>query len=90
MSIKTWREWLDEFPDVQIITNDDVREAMLKEIDHLRAALTYEKQKMKDHEVASLVNRLTSIAKEYHDTGQLRERIANEIRPLGQTKKVNE
>lgn len=90
MSIKTWREWLDEFPDVQIITNDDVREAMLKEIDHLRAALTYEKQKMKNHEVASLVNRLTSIAKEYNDTGQLMERIANEIRPLCRTKKVNE
>ncbi len=41
--IKTWKDWLDEFPDVQIITNEDVREAMLKEIYELRDALAESK-----------------------------------------------
>ena len=35
-----------------------------------------------DHEVRELVNRLTAIAKEFHGAQQLRERIANEIRPF--------
>ena len=37
---------------------------------------------MKDHEIAALVNRLTDIAKEYAGAGQLRERIAQEIRHI--------
>lgn len=37
--IKTWKEYLNEIPDIQIVTNDDVRTAMLNEIDDLRAAL---------------------------------------------------
>lgn len=36
---------------------------------------------MKDHEVAQLVNRLRDIAKEFHASGQLRERIAHEVVP---------
>jgi hypothetical protein len=36
----------------------------------------------KDHEVRELVNRLTEVAKTYHATQQLRERIAGEIRPF--------
>ena len=35
-----------------------------------------------DHEVRELVNRLTAIAKEFNVAQQLRERIANEIRPF--------
>ncbi len=35
---------------------------------------------MKDHEIAALVGRLTEIAKTYHATQQLRERIAQEVR----------
>lgn len=35
-----------------------------------------------DHEARELVNRLTAIAKEFHGAQQLRERIANEIRPF--------
>ena len=38
-NIKSWKEHLDELPDIQIVTNDDVRAAMLNEIDDLRAAL---------------------------------------------------
>lgn len=37
---------------------------------------------LKDHEVASLVNRLRDIAVLFHDSQQLRERIAHEIRPV--------
>ncbi len=36
----------------------------------------------KPHEVAALVNKLRDIANQYHDSQQLRERIAQEIRPL--------
>ena len=35
-----------------------------------------------DHEARELVSRLTAIAKEFHGAQQLRERIANEIRPF--------
>lgn len=35
---------------------------------------------MKDHEIRELVNELTKIAREYHSTDQLRERIANSVR----------
>jgi hypothetical protein len=38
--------------------------------------------RLKDHEVAALVNRLTEVAKTFHSTQQLRERIAHEIRPI--------
>lgn len=38
-NIKTWKEYLNELPDIQIVTNDDVRGAMLNEIDDLRTAL---------------------------------------------------
>lgn len=38
-NIKTWKEHLNELTDIQIVTNDDVRAAMLNEIDDLRAAL---------------------------------------------------
>lgn len=31
---------------------------------------------MKDHEIAQLVNELTKVAKEFHATQQLRERIS--------------
>jgi len=41
----------------------------------------------KDHEVRELVGRLTAIAKEFHAAGQLRERIAQEIRPFQLIKK---
>jgi hypothetical protein len=37
---------------------------------------------MKDNEVRELVNRITEVARKYHDTEQLRERIAQEIRPI--------
>lgn len=37
---------------------------------------------VQDHETAQLVNRLTAIAREFGQTQQLRERIAQEIRPL--------
>ena len=37
---------------------------------------------MKDHELAALVGRLTSIAREFGQTQQLRERIAKELRPV--------
>ena len=39
-------------------------------------------EKMKDHKYAELVNTLRTIAVAFHDHGQLRERIAAEIRPL--------
>lgn len=35
---------------------------------------------MKDNELAALVGRLTEIARQFHATGQLRERIAQEVR----------
>jgi uncharacterized membrane-anchored protein YjiN (DUF445 family) len=37
---------------------------------------------MKDHEIRELVDKLTSVAKRFHDTQQLREQIAHCIRPL--------
>jgi hypothetical protein len=37
---------------------------------------------MKDHEMCELVDKLTAVAKKYHDTQQLREQIAHCIRPL--------
>lgn len=37
---------------------------------------------MKDHEVAELTNRITKIAQEHGDSQSLRERIAQELRPL--------
>lgn len=37
---------------------------------------------MKDHEIREMVNRLRDIAVEFHDSEQLRERIAREIRQL--------
>lgn len=39
-------------------------------------------QPPKDHEVCELVSRLTEIAKQFHSAQQLRERIAQEIRPF--------
>lgn len=42
--------------------------------------------KPQDHEIRELVDRLTAIAKEYGQTQQLRERIAQEIRPFTFTK----
>ena len=39
-------------------------------------------------EVRELVNRLTAIAREFHGTQQLRERIANEVRPFTFVKPV--
>lgn len=37
---------------------------------------------MKDHEIREIVNRLRDIAVLYHDTQQLRERIAGVIVPI--------
>ena len=39
-------------------------------------------EKWKDHQVAQLVNELRSCAMQFHDQGQLRERIAHIVRPL--------
>ena len=36
---------------------------------------------MKDHEIAALVNELTAVARQYHNTQQLRERIAHIVVP---------
>jgi hypothetical protein len=36
---------------------------------------------VKDHEIAQLVNELTQTAREYHDTQQLRERLAQLVVP---------
>jgi len=57
-TIKTWEEWLDEFPDGQIITNDDVREAMLKEIDDLRVALSYAELELEDWRFTNKIDEL--------------------------------
>jgi hypothetical protein len=37
---------------------------------------------MKDHEIAQLVNALTQVACKYHDTQQLRERLAHLVVPV--------
>jgi flagellar biosynthesis/type III secretory pathway protein FliH len=34
-----------------------------------------------DHEIALLINEVTAVAREFHDTQQLRERMANLIVP---------
>ena len=34
---------------------------------------------MKDHEIATLVNEITSVAREFHATQQLRERIGRPV-----------
>jgi len=44
----------------------------------------------KDHDTAQLVNRLRDLAKTMHDAQQLRERIAEMIRPLAERVKVSE
>lgn len=41
-----------------------------------------QQEPIKDHEVAAMVNRLRHIATVYHDHQSLRERIAQEIRPM--------
>lgn len=41
-----------------------------------------EPEPVKDHEIAELVNRLRAIAMEFHDTQQLRDRIAREVVPM--------
>jgi hypothetical protein len=46
------------------------------------AAGAYPVEPAKDHEIAALVNRLTAIAKEFHGTQQLRERISHEVLPF--------
>jgi hypothetical protein len=44
----------------------------------------------KDHEIAALVNQLTSIAKEFHSHQSLRERVAQLVRPWAQPSQARE
>ena len=53
-------------------------------LDHVAA-----ERRLKDHEIAKVVNDVTDVARTFHNTQQLRERIRDAMEPLIAASRVN-
>ena len=70
--------------------SDDVEVEFVNGTQLFTAAGASPVEPAKDHEIAALVNQLTSIAKEFHSHQSLRERVAQLVRPWAQPSQAGE